>query len=61
VEVLGSERERWRFHLYFFKKKIKLFIYVVFELELLDFSPKISNEIFVGIVVDDFNMLEMLT
>jgi len=33
----------------------------VFELELLDFSPKISNEIFVGIVVDDFNMLEMLT
>jgi len=44
-----------------FKKKINLFIQVVFELELSDFSPKISDGIFVGIFIGDFDMLEMLT
>jgi len=33
----------------------------MFELELLDFSPKILDGFFVGIFVGDFDKLEMLT
>jgi hypothetical protein len=40
---------------------INLFIQVVFELELSYFSPKISDGIFIGIFIGDFDMLEMLT
>ena len=55
-----GEKERGGGFILISFKKIKLFIRVVNELELLDFSPKILDGFFVCIFIGDFDMLEML-